>query len=562
MNKMRLFVPIRKVDEEQRLVYGLATEEVVDKSDEIMDYATSKPLFEKWSGDISKATSGKSLGNLREMHQPSAVGKLTDIQFDDATMQIPICVKVVDENAWQKVLEGVYTGFSMGGSYVKRWDDPDRPGVKRFTANPCEISLVDNPCVPTAHFQVIKADGATEERMFKMYEPTNEEVAARASTLAKAAGNEAGWAGFIEAAIVELKAEHAGKLAVVEEPVVEQTEPEPEPEPVVEEPAADKAALPTPAEPSAGLVQVWKTTDGQTFKLKKDALAHRDLLLVDGDSPVAVALAAAKAALAASTDDVGEAESIAKGLDEIVAKYSSVPELAKGLRGIASLAQAIYQVVGVQSSATREATTEGDNSAVPGQIMEGIRTLTDALVAMAVEETGELMAEIEGAGMVVDAYGGSCYFADKVTDLAKAAPDFSERVEAIKKSLEAPVVVEDEVTDPEALAKIAPTLVAENEKLTKQVGEAVTGIQELTKSFEERFATMTAEMAALKKSPTPMAPKTNPIGRGTDEPAEVASAAKTLGDLFEKAKGGDTSAQSVLADMAIRLAQENGHRVG
>ena len=43
MNKMRLFVPIRKVDEEQRLVYGLATEEVVDKSDEIMDYATSKP---------------------------------------------------------------------------------------------------------------------------------------------------------------------------------------------------------------------------------------------------------------------------------------------------------------------------------------------------------------------------------------------------------------------------------------------------------------------------------------------------------------------------------------
>jgi hypothetical protein len=62
------------------------------------------------------------------------------------------------------VTEGVYTGFSQGGRYVKRWPDPET-GMTRFTAEPSEISLVDLPCLPDATFEVVK-DGVVEKRAF------------------------------------------------------------------------------------------------------------------------------------------------------------------------------------------------------------------------------------------------------------------------------------------------------------------------------------------------------------------------------------------------------------
>ena len=40
------------------------------------------------------------------------------------------------------------------------------PTGKRYTAKPAEVSLVDNPCNPSAHFEYVKADGSTELRKF------------------------------------------------------------------------------------------------------------------------------------------------------------------------------------------------------------------------------------------------------------------------------------------------------------------------------------------------------------------------------------------------------------
>src|SRR5260370_19762844 len=122
------------------------------------------------------------------MHGKVAAGKLTSINFNDAEKQIEICSKVVDDNEWNKVLEGVYTGFSQGGAYVKRWKDGD---VQKYTADPGEVSLVDLPCLADATFQIIKADGATELRKFvsvepaAAVEPTNAAIFARAQELAK-----------------------------------------------------------------------------------------------------------------------------------------------------------------------------------------------------------------------------------------------------------------------------------------------------------------------------------------------------------------------------------------
>jgi hypothetical protein len=58
----------------------------------------------------------------------------------------------------------VYTGFSIGGKYVKSWRDGE---YVRYTAEPNEGSLVDNPCMYGAHFSAIKADGTTEVRKFE-----------------------------------------------------------------------------------------------------------------------------------------------------------------------------------------------------------------------------------------------------------------------------------------------------------------------------------------------------------------------------------------------------------
>jgi len=164
MSALDLFLPLAKVDLDQRLVTGVATAETPDRAGEIFDYSSSKPYFEQWSADALAASGGKSFGAVRAMHAPIAAGKLTDIAFDDDAKRITVAAKIVDDDEWRKVQEGVYTGFSQGGRYVKRWPDPDT-GLVRYTAEPHEISLVDLPCVPDATFDVVK-DGVAEKRGF------------------------------------------------------------------------------------------------------------------------------------------------------------------------------------------------------------------------------------------------------------------------------------------------------------------------------------------------------------------------------------------------------------
>jgi len=164
MSAALLFVPLRKVDAKQRMVYGTAIVEMPDRADEIFDYKSSKPEFEKWSDDVAKSSGGKSLGNVRSMHSNVAAGKLTGIEFDDERKAIDVTAKIVDDDEWRKVEEGVYTGFSIGGRYIKRWQDGK---LKRYTARPSEVSLVDVPCVPNATFSFVKASGVEDRRKFK-----------------------------------------------------------------------------------------------------------------------------------------------------------------------------------------------------------------------------------------------------------------------------------------------------------------------------------------------------------------------------------------------------------
>lgn len=162
-----VFCPLVKVDYQKREVWGRMTQEVPDGANEIADYASSKAEIQKWSAAAKARTSllpeaDQSLGNVREMHGSSAAGKVIDIDYNDAEKAVDIGTHIADDAAWNKVLKGVYTGFSVGGRYGKRSMDPKNPGLIRYTAIPVEVSLVDAPAVPTATFKLIKADGSTE----------------------------------------------------------------------------------------------------------------------------------------------------------------------------------------------------------------------------------------------------------------------------------------------------------------------------------------------------------------------------------------------------------------
>ena len=150
-----LFIPLQKVDAVQRLVYG-RLDETPDRSNDIFDYASSKPNFERWSKAMAKASGGRNLGNIRAMHGLKAAGKLTQINFDDTNKSIELCAQIVDDDEWAKVEAGVYTGFSPGGKFARRWQDGT---YTRYTGIPHEISIVDVPANPGATFTMVKADG-------------------------------------------------------------------------------------------------------------------------------------------------------------------------------------------------------------------------------------------------------------------------------------------------------------------------------------------------------------------------------------------------------------------
>lgn len=167
-DEVAIFCPLVKVDEAKREVWGVVTAEVPDRDDEICDYDTTTPYYKTLVEEMTKASEvnpegGTNIFPLRAMHGLIAAGKGIAIEFRDEAKEVYMGFKVVDDNEWKKVQQNVYTGFSQGGRYIKRWKDGD---FIRYTAKPGEISLVDIPCLQRAHFDYVKADGSVEMRKF------------------------------------------------------------------------------------------------------------------------------------------------------------------------------------------------------------------------------------------------------------------------------------------------------------------------------------------------------------------------------------------------------------
>ncbi|WP_205836150.1 hypothetical protein [Methylobacterium brachiatum] len=400
MPELSLFLPLTKVDAVNRLVYGVATAEAPDRSGEVCDYASTKPFYEKWSGGIAKATDGRSLGNLRAMHGKVAAGKVTQIAFNDDARQIEICAKVVDDAEWRKVEEGVYTGFSQGGAYAKRWKGED--GLMRYTADPSEVSLVDLPCLPSATFQVLKADGAAETRAFADSvriapppAPTNAAVLAKAEDLAAAAGRAGEVGDFVASARDALvKAAEAAALA--------QARPAPEPPPG---PSPAEGALIVEGE----VEQVWKAKDGATFAKKADALAHNARVEAE-----ASAKAAAGPVLDALSDlgkrlGAGEGDAAATGgatappdrprkrpraeVEKTAGGSVAGADLAKDLYGVSRLAVLLCEIKSMVGSAVFDVVYADGDAALLRQMKAWALQGVTLLQAMVAAEMADLMED-------------------------------------------------------------------------------------------------------------------------------------------------------------------------
>lgn len=164
---MDIFLPLAKLHEEQQIIHARACVEEPDRTNEIVDYDLARQAFEKWSGEVSAVSGGKSLGNVRVMHGKQVAGRVIDITYNDAERAIDVAIKVDDPAVWKMCKVGAYTGLSIGGAYGRKWQDPTHTHLTRYEPRIAELSIVDRPCQPGSTFRVLKADGMEEDRIFQ-----------------------------------------------------------------------------------------------------------------------------------------------------------------------------------------------------------------------------------------------------------------------------------------------------------------------------------------------------------------------------------------------------------
>jgi hypothetical protein len=202
-------MPLTKVDKERRIVSGFASLDNIDKQDDIVTAEASMDAFAKFRG------------NIREMHQPLAVGKMVDFKaekyFDPESKKfyngvfVSAYVSKGAQDTWEKVLDGTLAGFSIGGR-MNKWDDAydeklDKSirVIKQYDL--VELSLVDSPANQFANIvsvekvdgvDVIKADETVLENVF--YDKENGIVLAseNESELSPITGEQMENIGFVE----------------------------------------------------------------------------------------------------------------------------------------------------------------------------------------------------------------------------------------------------------------------------------------------------------------------------------------------------------------------------
>ncbi|AFK87713.1 hypothetical protein Tsac_2860 [Thermoanaerobacterium phage THSA-485A] len=143
-----LYIPFRKVEDMPDgsvTVYGLCSGPDTDLDGQKMDMEWLKRAMPEWM----------LFGNIREMHQPKAVGKAQEYQFTDEGPYLS--AKIIDPAAVKKIKEGIYNGYSIGVKNPVIVPDPEAPKGKIVDGQIIEVSVVDYPAYPKAKFSLVKS---------------------------------------------------------------------------------------------------------------------------------------------------------------------------------------------------------------------------------------------------------------------------------------------------------------------------------------------------------------------------------------------------------------------
>lgn len=420
---MHIFARLTKVNESDRTVEGIIASEAVDRSGEVFDYERSVPHFKSWSEGIAKATEGKNLGNVRVMHGKAVAGITKALNFDDAAKQITVKAEIVDDNEWNKVKKGCYTGFSIGGRYGDKWDDPVAKGVQRYEAIPNEYSLVDLPCNPEAQFTVIKTDGSEELRKFEATTDSFEAMQKWAESLDEEA--QAMLRKLFQNDPATASAEMEKRYSAIADIVQS-----------VEKVARRKDTSPKEGEDKYGNVEY---ADEKNKKYPLDTEKHiraawsyihmpKNAAKYNADDVKAI-----KAKIAAAwkdkidKDGPPEAEKMHAAMADRLAKNDAAvpyakaiaalvdyqPELEKGLWTVSNFACLLEQLACMADGVDWEAEYEGDGSDLPMKMRAALKPLALAFLAMAEEEANEALhgqltdeaMELAAKGELVKAMG-------------------------------------------------------------------------------------------------------------------------------------------------------------
>ena len=358
---MKLYAQIRKIDEDQRMVWGVASSESVDSDGEVV---TKQAMQDAWDNYMKFA-------NVREMHQPSAVGVVKEYSFDDNATNIG--VYVVDDMAWKKVKEGVYKGFSIGGRKLPGGYDPATKTISALDL--VEISLVDRPANPEALIQMFKMEGGMGDNVSGEVVTLADPVATQANALGELLEK---WSKdpkrLLELARQEIADIEKKKKAEEDEGKYGDVE------------YADTKNKKYPIDTEEHIRAAWSYINQE--KNQKDYTAAevekiKDKIIAAWKKEIG------KDGPPSAKED--EAEKSIKLRDILKALGSKDQEqIKKGMYGIASFAGIIEELSWLQQSCEYEAQYEGDGSDMPAKIAAAVKVLGALLVQMAQEEVSEL----------------------------------------------------------------------------------------------------------------------------------------------------------------------------
>jgi len=379
-----MFAQFVKVNEATGEFTGIAAEEIPDQAGEIFDYEASKPLIKAWSDDSFTHSGGKSRGNLRAMHDPKrAAGLLTAIVFNDEAKRVEVSGQVVDTEELAKLSKGVYTGLSFGGSYAWRKQE----GIHvRYAAKPVELSLADKPCVPTARFTLVKADGSEVQAEFASsgtgVSPV-QKVAARSDTNPEEGEKKYGDVKF-----------------------------------------ADEKNKKYPIDTEKHIRAAWNYINKAKNAAKYDAADLKTIKgkivaawkeKIDKEGPPSAAEKTVGAASSrpgrvepAPTSPGGDTPPLQKKTvgRESVGRESeahpaipAIPAMQKGLYQVSWFAQLLESLTDLAAGLDWEAAAEMDDSPLPGQFKEWLASGCEILKSLAAEELDELLSDLSKAAV-------------------------------------------------------------------------------------------------------------------------------------------------------------------